>query len=119
VPKGIFLGQAMYAKYIRLRPDSVFEGTISLGLPTGDNSPLNLQRNESEEQVIKELGNAVFEVGFFTEDLGKVVSDNVKKNDSGDIVYMGHLWQGKNKEQIFKVAIAGVNILCYARGEEN
>ena len=134
LPRSDLLVQAVVAKYRRLQPGAIHKGKVSLELPIGNASPVyNFGELEKENTV--ELHHAVFEVGYFTEDLVKMISDDIKKGnedpndedaylmafllegidqkDSSDVAYIPHLWTGKTSEKVLKVDITNIRVPCY------
>jgi hypothetical protein len=86
-------------------------------LPVGDRSPINRHAETVELGNIVELSRAIFELGFFTEDLSRKGGDSVEKGDSEHRVYVGHLWEERHKERTTEVTLSDLTIPCYAGGE--
>jgi outer membrane lipoprotein-sorting protein len=134
LPCNVLLLQGVEAKYRRLPPDVTHKGKISLELPIKNASPV-YHFDEPDRKKVVELHHAVFEVGYFAEDLLKMISDDIKKgkedpNDedaycmmlileeiekknSSDVAYIPHLWVRKTNEKVSKVDITNVSIPCY------
>jgi outer membrane lipoprotein-sorting protein len=134
LPCNVLLLQGVEAKYSRLPPDVTHKGKISLELPIENASPV-YHFDEPDRKKVVELHHAVFEVGYFAEDLLKMISDDIKKgkedpNDedaycmmlileeiekknSSDVAYIPHLWVRKTNEKVSKVDIMDVSIPCY------
>lgn len=135
LPCNVILEEAVVAKYRRLRPGATHKRKISLEVPIGNASPV-YDFGEPDRKNIVELRQAIFEVGYFTEDLAKEVSDCIRKgkenpnneeayfdaltlegineeNDLKNVVYIYHLWEARTKEKVFRADITGVSIPCY------
>jgi hypothetical protein len=112
VPMHILLEAPIWTKYTRLASGGTYNGKIFLSLPLSSISPLDFtdERTISANINVEQL---VFEVGYFTEDLGSKVSDSIEQDESEKTVYVSHLWEDRKKEQITTASIASKKIPCY------
>lgn len=113
VPPGILFEAPILTKYIRLKPNEIYRGSICLILPIKSKSPISEGDSDRDAKIVKEIKQIVFEIGFYEEDLSIKISDSIEKSDSDDVVYIGHLWEERNKEKSSKVSITGIAVPCY------
>ncbi len=112
VPHGILLESPILAKYRRVKPNEIYKSSIGLILPIRSESPISEKHSDRDAKITKEIRRIVLEIGFYEEGLFTKVSDSVERSDSDDVVYIGHLWEERNKEKITKVSITGIVVLC-------
>ncbi|MHC4069639.1 MAG: hypothetical protein ACYS18_09070 [Planctomycetota bacterium] len=122
-----FFYDEMVARYVRLSPGKIYNRSISVRLPLRDCSLAdNPMKNKVQDTV--ELNRAIFEVGYFSEDLKEKLFNYIKKakrkvitsdyardmadtledlnekNDVNNIIFLPYLWEGIKQEQTLSVA---------------
>lgn len=136
-----FFYDEMVARYVRLSPSKIHRGSISVKLPVGDCSPAH-DWVKNNVQDTMELNRAIFEVGYFSEDLKKKLLNYIRKakrkiitsdyasdmadklewlnekNDVNDIICLPYLWEGIKEEQTLSADLKRTKIPCYLKRRE-